>query len=147
MIDEIKQEGSTRDVEEKDLFYGADSKNTCYDICTNNFEFRTNSKSSTLYGEGSYFSVNANYSHRHTMPSQDGERYIIRTKVLAGISTTGHSTYRRPPPRSGQTHKLFDSCVDNTDVPNIYVIFDRCQCYPEYMISYKEKRIVSATST
>jgi len=33
--------------------------------------------------------------------------------------------------------RLYDSCVDNEEEPNIFVIFNDEQCYPLYLIKYR----------
>lgn len=33
---------------------------------------------------------------------------------------------------------IYDSAVDNTDRPTMYVIFNDTQAYPEYLIYFKE---------
>ena len=45
---------------------------------------------------------------------------------------------KRPPPISHlyDSNLLYDSCVNNISKPSIYVIFERDQCYPEYLITY-----------
>lgn len=55
--------------------------------------------------------------------------------VLVGEYTTGSSSYVRPPPKAnGKT--FYDSCVDYNSDPSIYVIFDKQQIYPEYLVNY-----------
>lgn len=49
-----------------------------------------------------------------------------------------------PPNIPGEGHRRYDSCVDNTTNPSIFVVFDRNQCYPEYLIAYQSK---STTTT
>ncbi|XP_060068547.1 uncharacterized protein LOC132548685 [Ylistrum balloti] len=139
MKKEINLEGQSHDVNEKALFHGTDSMKTCQGICTNNFDFRTSGKNATMYGEGSYFAETSKYSHSYTQPGKSSERYMFQAKVLVGLYARGDRTYRRPPPRPGQTHKLYDSCVDNEAKPSMYIIFERSQSYPEYLIAYREK--------
>ncbi|CAG2216321.1 PARP7S [Mytilus edulis] len=116
------------------------SLDICRGICINNFDFRKSGKNATVFGEGSYFARDAIYSHNYTKPSSDfGDRYMFRAKVLVGKFTQGSRTYRRPPEIPGQSHKLYDSCVDHPIDPSIFVIFDRSQSYPEYLINYREK--------
>ncbi|KAK0068422.1 PARP7S [Biomphalaria pfeifferi] len=59
-------------------------------------------------------------------------------RVLVGHTARGSAGLRRPPPLSENCPlgKCFDSCVDNVHSPNIYVIFDSNQSYPEYLIEY-----------
>ncbi|XP_063410877.1 uncharacterized protein LOC134693869 [Mytilus trossulus] len=126
-------------IDERTLFHGTDSLDVCRGICINNFDFRKSGKNATVFGEGSYFARDAKYSHNYTKASSDfGDRYMFRAKVLVGKFTQGSSTYRRPPEIPGQSHKLYDSCVDHPVDPNIFVIFDRSQSYPEYLINYRE---------
>ncbi|XP_052082749.1 uncharacterized protein LOC127720280 [Mytilus californianus] len=139
-------------IDERTLFHGTDSLDVCRGICINNFDFRKSGKNATVFGEGSYFARDAIYSHSYTKASSDfGDRYMFRAKVLVGKFTAGSSKYRRPPEIPGQSHKLYDSCVDHPVDPKIFVIFDRSQSYPEYLINYREKdyglrRISSGTT-
>lgn len=55
--------------------------------------------------------------------------------VLVGEYTKGSCAYVRPPLKSdGKT--LYDSCVNETSDPSIFVIFEKQQIYPEYVIEY-----------
>lgn len=54
--------------------------------------------------------------------------------VLVGDYTKGSSSYVRPPSKGNG--KTFYSCVDSESNPSIYVIFDKLQIYPEYLINY-----------
>lgn len=55
--------------------------------------------------------------------------------VLVGDYTQGRNSYVRPPPKeNGKT--FYNSCVNSETNPNIYVIFDKQQIYPEYLINY-----------
>jgi hypothetical protein len=64
---------------------------------------------------------------------------MFRAKVLVGKFTQGSSDYRRPPEIPGESHKLYDACVDSPIGPSIFVVFDRSQTYPEYLIKYTVK--------
>ena len=59
-------------------------------------------------------------------------------KVLCGNVTRGDPEYRIPPPLEGKpsTGPFYDSCVNSMENPTIYVVFDKSQCYPEYLIEY-----------
>ena len=59
--------------------------------------------------------------------------------VLVGRSTLGNAQMKRPPPLDPNSPlELFDSCVNFENDPTIYVIFERDQCYPRYLITYKD---------
>lgn len=55
--------------------------------------------------------------------------------VLVGEFTKGLSNLVRPPQKK---HKpgFYDSCVDKENDPSIFVIFEKFQTYPEYIIEY-----------
>ncbi|XP_076083742.1 uncharacterized protein LOC143054613 [Mytilus galloprovincialis] len=147
MLADVEQDGRSHDIGERHLFHGTDSLETCYGICTNNFDFRTSGRNATMYGQGSYFAVHAEYSHSYTKANTSSDnRIMFRSKVLVGQYTKGNPSLRRPPEIPGQFHKLYDSCVDDVQSPQIFVVFDRNQCYPEYLIMYKDRETISQTS-
>lgn len=126
-----------RQVDEKRLFHGT-SPGTVEAICKQNFDWRLHGKNATVYGEGSYFAVNASYSHAYAKRDADLSQFMFLARVLVGSYTEGHSSYRRPPPKqpSNPASDLYDSCVDDKSNPTIFVVFDTDQFYPEYVIKY-----------
>ncbi|XP_071146124.1 uncharacterized protein [Mytilus edulis] len=140
MLADADQDGNGKTIDERNLFHGTDSLNTCRGICTNNFDFRTSGRNATVYGEGSYFAVRARTGNSYTQADLPTDiRFMFRAKVLVGQFTVGNPSLRRPPEIPGQVHKLYDSCVDDVQDPKIFVVFDRNQCYPDYLIMYTDK--------
>ncbi|XP_043935556.1 protein mono-ADP-ribosyltransferase TIPARP-like [Protopterus annectens] len=123
---------------EKHLFHGT-TENSVTAIYKLNFDPRVSGKNGTHYGDGTYFAQNAQYSNTYAIPSNNGCRYMFLAKVLVGKYARGFSSYRRPPPlqSSCPDSSLYDSCVDNVINPTIFVIFDSCQCYPHFLIKYR----------
>lgn len=126
-----------RQVDEIRLFHGT-SPGTVEAICKQNFDWRLHGKNATVYGEGSYFAVNASYNHAYAKRDVDLSQFMFLARVLVGSYTEGHSSYRRPPPKqpSNPASDLYDSCVDDKSNPTIFVVFDTDQFYPEYVIKY-----------
>lgn len=124
-------------VDEKNLFHGT-SPDSVEAICKQNFDWRLHGRNASKYGEGSYFAVNASYSHSYAKRDGNMSQFMFLTKVLVGSYTEGHSSYRRPPPKQplDPASDLYDSCVDNKSNPTIFVVFDTDQFYPEYIIQY-----------
>lgn len=52
-------------------------------------------------------------------------------RVLMGDYTEGNSSYVRPPPKETGGSIFYDSCVDNIQDPNVFVVFEKYQVYPE----------------
>ncbi|KAJ1166178.1 hypothetical protein NDU88_006586 [Pleurodeles waltl] len=127
-----------KEVLEKQLFHG--TKTIYLDgICHNNFDWRVCGLNGTVYGKGSYFARDASYSHNYCN-SNSTSRMMFLARVLVGDFVRGDSSYTRPPPRTGTKNTFYDSCVDNVQDPSIFVIFDKLQIYPEYIMEYAENK-------
>ncbi|XP_041636996.1 protein mono-ADP-ribosyltransferase TIPARP-like [Cheilinus undulatus] len=125
---------------ERHLFHGT-TKNAAEEICHNNFDPRLAGLNGTSYGFGSYFATTASFSNTFSAKVGPNEvRHMFLAKVLVGKVSIGKNNYRRPPPLNSKTKRycLYDTCVDNMDEPTMFVVFDSCQCYPYYLIKYKE---------
>ncbi|XP_068442054.1 protein mono-ADP-ribosyltransferase PARP12 isoform X2 [Clinocottus analis] len=131
---QMKNNNHGRNVTEKQLFHGTDSKYVDV-ICHTNFDWRVCGVNGTVFGQGSYFARDAKYSHSYTGDADVKSMFISR--VLVGHYTKGHSSYRRPPAKDGGDINFFDSCVDDVMNPSIFVVFDKPQIYPEYLLQYK----------
>ncbi|XP_048248810.1 flocculation protein FLO11-like [Haliotis rufescens] len=131
----------TEIIDQRQLFHGTDTLDVVNNICINNFDFRVSGKNATVYGKGAYFARDAKYSHSYT---KGRDRYMFLARVLAGKYTLGDSSYTRPPPRKG--HVLYDSCVNDEKNPSIFVIFERNQCYPEYLVEYRDGAVDEPSS-
>ncbi|XP_021432821.2 mucin-2 isoform X1 [Oncorhynchus mykiss] len=131
--DLMKKNNGGQNSKELHLFHGTDPKHV-EAICRDNFDWRLCGTNGTVYGEGSYFARDAKYSHSYT--SHSGVRSMFACQVLVGDYTQGNSGLRRPPPKGEGSPTLYDSCVDNVLNPSIYVVFERHQVYPEFLIKY-----------
>ncbi|XP_028251094.1 protein mono-ADP-ribosyltransferase PARP12 isoform X2 [Parambassis ranga] len=138
----MKTNNGGRDVTEKKLFHGTDNKHI-EAICHHNFDWRICGTHGTAYGKGSYFARDAKYSHSYTSTTDVRSMFICR--VLVGTYTRGKSEYTRPPSKDGGDINFFDSCVDCVIDPAIFVVFEKHQIYPEYLLQYKEDDPYAAT--
>ncbi|KAL7867455.1 hypothetical protein SRHO_G00088390 [Serrasalmus rhombeus] len=120
---------------EKLLFHGTESKHIDA-ICQQNFDWRICGVHGTAYGKGSYFARDARYSHSYT-DNQSGNRCTFVCRVLVGEYTNGRPDYLRPPSKNGEDTVFYDSCVNDISNPSIFVVFEKHQVYPEYLIQYE----------
>ena len=129
-------------VNERRLFHGT-SPETLEAICKQNFDCRLHGKNAPVYGQGSYFALNASYSDA-AKEDGDSSQFMFLAKVLVGSSTRGHSSYQRSPQKvpSNPASDLYDSCVDDISNPTV---FDTDQCYPEYIIKYSQDNFSDST--
>lgn len=124
---------------EKLLYHGTTQEN-CNSIMNTGFNRRFAGQNATVYGIGTYFAVNASYSANpiYSKPAADGSQLMFIARVLTGIYTQGQSNMNVPPPRNSlQPHDRYDSVVDKTDNPNMYVVFHDNQAYPDYLITFQ----------
>lgn len=120
-----------RDTRYQILFHGTSGQHI-EAICEQGFDPRVSGTSSgTVYGQGSYFAKDANYSRNYS----DANKMFV-AKVLVGDFTTGDPKFKRPPQKGYFSKDLYDSCVDRTDKPSIFVIFKAEQAYPEWLLEY-----------
>ncbi|XP_034528835.1 protein mono-ADP-ribosyltransferase TIPARP-like [Notolabrus celidotus] len=135
-----KHHDKQKETLERHLFHGT-NKEAAQGICVNNFDPRMAGHNGTSFGFGSYFATAASFSNSYAAMAGPNEvHHMFLAKVLVGKASLGKNHYNKPPPLSSKTKQycFYDSCVDNQDKPSLYVVFDRCQCYPYYLIKYKE---------
>ncbi|NWX18144.1 PAR12 polymerase, partial [Aegotheles bennettii] len=134
--DLMQKENGGKEVNEGLLFHGT-KFSFVEDICTHNFDWRICGTNGTNYGKGTYFARDAYYSHAYCEPEMK-TRTMFLARVLIGDSVKGDITYVRPPKKSVYGFRFYDSCVDDELNPSVFVVFEKHQIYPEYLIEYKE---------
>ncbi|XP_068133446.1 zinc finger CCCH-type antiviral protein 1-like isoform X2 [Hyperolius riggenbachi] len=138
--DQMKRRSDSK-INECQLFHGTTSTNANM-ICSQNFDRNTNGNIITMFGKGSYFFKDAFYAHKHTQPTSDGIRSMFVARVLVGDFAKGEPMMTQPPQKHNSSQS-YDSCVDNIRNPSIFVVFNKLQMYPEYLLEYKEKKSCS----
>ncbi|NXG48757.1 PAR12 polymerase, partial [Psilopogon haemacephalus] len=133
--EKMKRENGGRDVSEKLLFHGT---KTIFmeSICLHNFDWRICGSNGTNYGKGIYFARDASYSHEYCQPVGKTNTMFV-ARVLVGDYVRGNTAYVRPPIKPSDSLRFYDSCVDNELNPSVFVLFEKYQIYPEYIIEYK----------
>ncbi|XP_055494354.1 protein mono-ADP-ribosyltransferase PARP12-like [Leucoraja erinacea] len=134
-MDQMKKNNNGKDVVEKQLFHGT-NPSIIDAICQQNFDWRICGTHGTSYGKGSYFARDSSYSHNYCQTGKTIMTMFV-ARVLVGEFVRGSSSYLRPPLRDGTKNNFYNSCVDNVSNPSIFVIFEKHQIYPEYLIEYK----------
>ncbi|PIO15911.1 hypothetical protein AB205_0121220 [Aquarana catesbeiana] len=127
--------GSTTN--EKELFHGTDFDSIQH-VNHNGFNRSYAGRNGTLYGNGTYFAVNANYSVGYASPDVSGQRHMYLARVLTGLYCVGNQTIITPPAKNAANPTdLYDSVTDNVQNPSMFVIFNDIQAYPEYHIVFQ----------
>ncbi|XP_034993495.2 zinc finger CCCH-type antiviral protein 1 isoform X1 [Zootoca vivipara] len=136
--EQMKKKNGGNTVDERLLFHGT-SPSSLEAICSDNFDWRICGTNGTAYGKGSYFARDAAYSHNYC-PHDAKVKTMFVAQVLVGDFVVGNSAYTRPPEKSSGTINCYDSCVNNLADPSIFVVFEKPQIYPAYLISYRDDR-------
>ncbi|XP_035013900.1 protein mono-ADP-ribosyltransferase PARP12 [Hippoglossus stenolepis] len=121
-------------VNQQYLFHGTDAS-LIQAISEQNFDWRMCGVHGVAYGKGSYFARDASYSDKYARAKSSQNKIMFVALVLVGEYSQGSSSFVRPPPK-GNVKTFYDSCVDNVSKPSIYVVFEKQQIYPEYVIDY-----------
>lgn len=121
-------------VDQRYLFHGTDESHMDA-ICDQNFDWRICGSNGTLYGKGSYFARDASYSDRYARSRNGKTKKMFMALVLVGDFIRGNNSLVRPPQKP-HSQRFYDSCVDNEANPAIFVVFEKFQIYPEYIIEY-----------
>ncbi|XP_040293153.1 zinc finger CCCH-type antiviral protein 1-like isoform X2 [Bufo bufo] len=137
--EQMKKVNQGQDVKEFRLFHGTEKKHIDA-ICNYNFDWRICGTHGTVYGQGSYFARDASYSHNYSIATSTGTRMMFVARVLVGEYVAGNPQMKRPPLRHGSITRYYDSCVDNPINPSIFVVFEKHQIYPEYLLEYEEQK-------
>ncbi|KAL8222063.1 UNVERIFIED_CONTAM: hypothetical protein K2H54_074867 [Gekko kuhli] len=132
--EQMKKANGGKDVDEKLLFHGT-TRNHVEAICQQNFDWRICGIHGTAYGKGSYFARDASYSDNYCKLDLVSKTMFL-ARVLVGEFTNGLPNYLRPPAKDSQNTAFYDSCVNSIHNPSIFVIFEKHQIYPEYLIDY-----------
>ncbi|XP_059182092.1 protein mono-ADP-ribosyltransferase TIPARP-like [Centropristis striata] len=130
------KEHHTAEPLERHVFHGTNQE-AVEGICRNNFDPRMAGVNGTSFGIGSYFTTDASYAHKFSPKTPSEVCHIFLAKVLVGNVCVGRRDYRRPP--NSRSKKLtLHTCVDNINNPTVFVVFDSCQCYPYYLVNYRD---------
>ncbi|XP_065129429.1 protein mono-ADP-ribosyltransferase PARP12-like [Paramisgurnus dabryanus] len=105
-------------------------------VCQQNFDIEMSD--TTVYGKGIYFSKDAQSCHMKT--DECGASLMFVCRVLLGHYTRGDSRYHRPPSKKTAGDQ-YDSCVDNLREPSVFVLFEKSQIYPEFLVTYEQKKL------
>uniref|UniRef100_A0A3B4A468 Poly [ADP-ribose] polymerase n=1 Tax=Periophthalmus magnuspinnatus TaxID=409849 RepID=A0A3B4A468_9GOBI len=140
---------SVKEIEERRLFHGT-KKSNVDSICKYNFDISLAGHHGHLFGKGIYFAKHATYADKYSPSSTEAlplygkktasvqdqpTKVIFLARVLVGKSSQGQKLLTKPDQDAQK--RSHDSCVDDTNSPRIYVIFDSNQIYPEYLIQYR----------
>ncbi|KAK0149730.1 Poly [ADP-ribose] polymerase 14 [Merluccius polli] len=91
-----------------------------------------------LYGNGTYFAVNAEDSENYSKPDDQDQKFMYLCSVMTGDYTKGVEKMITPPTKG--PFVLYDSVVDNDQNPQIFVVFHDTQACPEYLIKFKKNK-------
>lgn len=119
-------------------FHGASDYANVRSIAESGFRVTPQKRdgSERKYGHGMYFGVNAfdsgTYASMAGMEEQGfaGHKQMFVCALWRGKMTDSCNPQTREIPTG------YETCVDNLTRPSMYVVFDRAQVYPAYLVTY-----------
>ena len=124
---------SAKSTIQRQLFHGT-QRDVIIKIKNNGFNRDFNTRA--MYGTGTYFARDARYSHHYCSSNDSGEYCMLLCNVIVGEYCQGDMSMKTPPFKSdGLTQ--YDSLVNDTNNPAIFVISRDYHCIPSYLIRYK----------
>ena len=135
-------EKNSEAVNEMELFHGTrrnDPRKILYD-CQEGFDMRFSSQG--MWGQATYFAVNARYSDSFAHTNTNGQKEIFLAKVLTGDSCLSDpdSSLRMPPLKPStegeQLRVRYDTVAGFTGGFQVYMTYDNQKAYPAYLITY-----------
>ena len=117
------------------LWHGT-SRDTLESIVANGFDRNMNERG--MYGVGSYFSNQLEYSlnEAYAKPDNEGSQWVLLVRVLVGQSCVGKKGMRQPDKKPGGGAVLYESMVDSLQKPSIFVLSTGSDnhAYPEFVL-------------
>ncbi|XP_022787787.1 poly [ADP-ribose] polymerase 14-like [Stylophora pistillata] len=138
-IQQQKMDESVNGSNEMLLFHGTTEDN-CRAINHKGFNRSYSWQRNNLYGKGVYFAKEASYSasSQYSPPGPTGFRHMYLARVLVGDYTVGKKDIIVPPSKTlNDPTDTYDSVVDQIPNPEIFVVFQDPQSYPEYLITFQ----------
>ena len=119
------------------LFHGTDAVDLIVNAPTAGFlPLLAGSTTGALYGDGTYFARDAQYSHNYARRLATGQRQMLVAEVAIGRSCVGSQGDKQCPMVPGEHYVRYDSLVDQIASPSIFVVQHSPQAYPAYVITY-----------
>ena len=89
-----------------------------------------------------YFAVNASYSalKKYAVPNKDGHQSMFICRVIVGKYTQGKEGMKIAPPLEEGSPDVFDTLVEKTQSPTIFVTMTDAQAYPQYLVTFKVEK-------
>ncbi|XP_039179752.1 protein mono-ADP-ribosyltransferase PARP9 isoform X2 [Crotalus tigris] len=109
----------------------------CSLVCKTGFQKTDSSSQDQKYGAGIYFKKNPRKLIADTREKCEMDHLIcvFEAEVVTGSYTRGNRSYVAPPLINTSSRKLYDSVVDDIHNPEIFVIFNREQALPLYLLT------------
>ncbi|XP_032071638.1 protein mono-ADP-ribosyltransferase PARP9 isoform X2 [Thamnophis elegans] len=109
----------------------------CSLVCKTGFQKTYSSSQDQKYGTGIYFKKNPRKLIADTREKCEMDHLIcvFEAEVVTGSYTRGNRSYVAPPLINTSSMKLYDSVVDDIHNPEIFVIFNKEQALPLYLLT------------
>jgi len=98
------------------------------------------------FGKGVYFAKESEYSIDENYAKFDDKNQctqLLYCRVICGESVIGAQSYVRPPDKTSNKCQEYETMVNNTSNPTVYVACNDHQCYPYMKLIIKRKKEIT----
>ncbi|KAJ8602236.1 hypothetical protein CTAYLR_003605 [Chrysophaeum taylorii] len=98
-------------------------------------------KHAVRLGKGVYFARDSGYScmPKYSTPDEEGTQHVFVCRIVVGHACVGRNGALAPDIRNPDTLELYDTTVDSTSNPRIFVTYNDHQCYPCYLVKFRQR--------
>eukprot|EP01084_Bolivina_argentea_P277646 474085_1 len=121
---------------ERELFHGT-AENVMTLIAKEGF--RKEFSSIAMFGKGTYFARDANYSMDYSYRNDNGVYKMFLCRVICGESALGNNNYELTNWPKKSSGLIYDCLVNNQSDPSIFVIHEDYRAYPMYVVHFRRK--------
>jgi len=120
---------------QRELFHGTKSADVMQFVMREGFRAEFNT--SYACGQGTYFARDAGYSVGYSAPQNDGAKAMLLCAVICGESHKGDNTITLKTWPKKSNSFIYDSLVNATENPSIFVIHENARIYPMFVLHFQ----------
>jgi hypothetical protein len=104
--------------------------------------FMTQKSKHGMWGTGTYFAENANYSASYAHNTTTNTKQMFLAKVVVGtcVEMPPTNTLRHPPQRTDDSNMRYNTVCGQTGGSKVFVVYEGGRAFPEFLVEYSDTK-------